>query len=288
MIARLASSGWLLRWVERHPRWSGGWLVLVVLAAWIGVASPVTLAVIGGAPALVGFVWQAASPGGYERFCAGPLRRFGWCWRTRVQWKRIAERCRLCDRIPVIVRTREGRRAEQKLLVPKLRKVRSTGHRLELTIRARAGQTVEDIDEAAPRLASTLGAVSFRTRPVSGALAGCTTVVELVMDDALTTAALAIEPEDSEVDRLRLGRTQEGGDWHVQLRGRHTLVAVAPVRARARSCGVSAAGWPPPCTQTWYGSGASISSAESSWRWVRGCSRRMPTSLKAHSMCSSR
>ena len=225
MIARLRNPMWLLHWVERHPRWSGSWIVLTVLAAWIGLASPVTCAVIGGAPALVGFVWQAASPGGYERFCAGPLRRFGWRFWTRVRWKRLAERCRLSDRIPVIVRTREGRRAQQKLLVPRLRKVRATGHRLELTIRARAGQTVEDLDEAAPRLASTLGAVSFRTRPVSGGLAGCTTVVELVMDDALTTAAVATEPSDSGVDRLRLGRTQEGNDWQVQLRGRHTLVA---------------------------------------------------------------
>lgn len=226
MIARLGDVRWLARWIRRHPRWCGGWLVLIVLAARFGFASPVTYAVIGGAPIVLCFVWHAASPPGYERFCAGPSRRLGWQWRVRTGWKRIAERCRLCDRVQVTVRTREGRRIEHKLVSPRLRKVRTSGHRLELTLRARAGQTIDDIDEAAPRIASTLGAVSVRTRPVAGRLSGCTTVVELVMADALTTPVVAGEPLATPVvDALQLGRTQGGGNWWFRLRGRHTLVA---------------------------------------------------------------
>ncbi|MGH8894141.1 MAG: FtsK/SpoIIIE domain-containing protein [Actinomycetes bacterium] len=198
---------------------------MVFFTAPFELASPLTYALMSAGPALIGFAWQAASPAGYERFCAGPSRRFGWCWRARIHWKQVAERCHLSERIPAIARRNGERRVEHKLLIPRLRRVRATGHRLELTIRARPGQTVEDLDEAAPRLAATLGAVSFRTRPVSGALAGCTTVIELVMADALTTAVTASAPTGSTVDEVRLGRAQGCGSWHLKLRGRHTLVA---------------------------------------------------------------
>ncbi|MGH3347870.1 MAG: FtsK/SpoIIIE domain-containing protein [Nocardioides sp.] len=68
--------------------------------------------------------------------------------------------------------------------------------------------------------------MAHRTRPVSGAGSGSTTVVELVMTDALGTAREACEPDPVAVcDAVRLGRCQGGGDWWLQLRGRHTLVA---------------------------------------------------------------
>jgi S-DNA-T family DNA segregation ATPase FtsK/SpoIIIE len=115
---------------------------------------------------------------------------------------------------------------DYRLVAPRLVRVRARGHLLELTIRARPGQTVEDLDQAAPRLASTLAAVSHRTRPVSGGASGCTTVIELVMADALTTAVTATEPEPrAQFDSVRLGRTQGGDAWWLRLRGRHTLVA---------------------------------------------------------------
>jgi S-DNA-T family DNA segregation ATPase FtsK/SpoIIIE len=171
-------------------------------------------------------VWHAVWPVSYERLCAGPARRAGWRWRTRRRWEAIAERCGLTDRFQVTVRRGSGRVTEHKTVSPRLRRVRARGHLLELTVRARAGQTIEDLEAAVPRMASTLGAVSYRTRPVSGGASGNTTVIELVMADHLTTATTAVEPDPRAVaERVQLGRTQGGGEWWLQVRGRHTLVA---------------------------------------------------------------
>ena len=226
MTRQLLDLRWLARWVGRHRGWVGFWVVLAAGSKLTGAGSTAAFLLLGFGPAIVCLVWHAVSPIVYERYFAGPIRRAGWCLRTRLHWRTIAERCRLTDRIPRISGTRHGRKVEHKTVAPRLRRVRAHGHCLELTIRARAGQTVEDLDDAAPRLASTLGAVSFRTRPISGGASGSTTVVELVMADALTTAADAVEPQAQvEFDRMRLGRAQGGGDWMLPLRGRHTLIA---------------------------------------------------------------
>ena len=46
------------------------------------------------------------------------------------------------------------------------------------------------------------------------------------MVEVLSTARNAVEPDPRAVcDRVRLGRTQSGGDWWLPIRGRHTLVA---------------------------------------------------------------
>jgi len=218
---------WLGRWFRRHRRWGAGWLVLAALVTLAGdAASGLTLLSLGLVPGLVCTVWHGLGPVSYERLCAGPARRIGWRWHCRRRWSGLAESCGLTARVPV-TKVRDGKRTQtHQTIAPRLRKVRARGHLLELTIRARAGQTVEDLDQAAPRLASTLAAVAHRTRPVSGSGSGCTSVVELVMADALTSAATAVEPEPYAVcERVRLGRAQGGGDWWLQLRGRHTLVA---------------------------------------------------------------
>jgi S-DNA-T family DNA segregation ATPase FtsK/SpoIIIE len=218
---------WLAGWLGRHRRWCAGWILIVGLVGLAGdTRSGLTLLGVALAPGLGCTVWQGLWPVGYERWCAGPLRRLGWRYRVRRGWKAIAERCGLVDRVRVTVRLGGERRTDYRPVAPRLRRVRTHGHLLELTVRARAGQTVEDLDTAAPRLAATLGAVSYRTRPVSGGGSGCTTVVELVMADALSTPVDAGEPEPrAVVDGVRLGRTQGGGDWWLPLRGRHTLVA---------------------------------------------------------------
>lgn len=170
--------------------------------------------------------WRMTAPVGFERFAAAPARRMWWRIRVWAWWRRIADRCGLTARVPAKVRSRARKRIDYETIVPKLRRVRARGHLVELTVRARPGQTVEELDEAAPRLAATLGAVSFRTRPVSGGTSGCRTVIELVMVDALTVATTAREPEPRAVfDVVRLGRSQAGADWLLPIRGRHTLVA---------------------------------------------------------------
>ena len=227
MNAATQAPGWFARWVARHRRWVGLWVVLAIAFASTGdTGMGVQLLTLALVPGLLATVWAAVSPAGYERRVAGPFRRWGWRRRVRRGWIGLAESCGLTGTVQV-VRRRDGRRVtESKTIAPRLRKVRTRGHLLELTIRARAGQTVEDVDDAAPRLASTLAAVAHRTRPISGGGSGCTTVVELVMADALTTDTTAIEPEPRAVcDRVRLGHAQGGGEWSLTIRGRHTLVA---------------------------------------------------------------
>lgn len=223
----MRAPAWFARWASRHRRWVGIWLFLAVVALVLGSTSAALQFLAAGlAPGLLATLWHGASPVSYERWCSGPLRRWRWRRRVRRGWKDLAASCGLSGSVAVVKR-RDGKRVtEHQVVVPRLRRVRTRGHLLEVTIRTRAGQTTEDLDEAAPRLASTLAAVAYRTRPVSGGASGCTTVIELVMADALTTHATAVEPEPRAVcDRVRLGRAQGGGEWSLTIRGRHTLVA---------------------------------------------------------------
>lgn len=221
---RLLDLRWLGTWLNRHRRWCGLWLGAGSLSLMSDVGSGPGLLVVGLAPGLCAFAWRAVSPAGYERIWAAPSRRMAWRRQVCRHWHSIAEHCGIAGN----ARGSYGHdiNARARILAPQLRKVRARGHTLELTIRAHAGQTVEDLELAAPRLASTLAAVSFRTRPVSGGASGCTSIIELVMADELSTPITARVPDPlMVVDQVRLGRTQGGADWSLQLRGRHTLVA---------------------------------------------------------------
>lgn len=219
---------WLGRYLARNREWIIG-LLVVGLVAWSVDERQVAAALVGlaVAPVVVCLGWRTGWPVSYERVCAGPSRRLGWWWRCRRRWVQIAESCGLGVRVPVIVKKSDGTRVRENVVrVPRLRRVRVRGHVLRLTIRARAGQTVEDLDAAAPRIASTLSAVTHRTRPVSGVGSGCSTLIELVMADALTTHVSAGVPDPVPgCEGVRLGRSQVGADWWLPLRGRHTLVA---------------------------------------------------------------
>ena len=221
---------WLGRWGRRHRRWLSLWiLVAAVMGLGGDLAQGLRLLVgLGLGPGLAGCVWSAVSPRSYERLVAGPSRRFRWRWFARHRWQRLARVCGLSDL--QVVRTlcdANGKRREQtRWVAPRLRRVRVHRHVIELTIRARPGQTLTELEAGAERLATTFAAVAHRVRPVPGPGSGCTVVVELVMHDALTDPVNAVEPEPRAVaERIRLGRTQGGGDWWLQLRGRHTLVA---------------------------------------------------------------
>ncbi len=103
-----------------------------------------------------------------------------------------------------------------------------------------------ELEEGAERLASTFNAHAFRTwaHPSNP---GSTVVVELVMRDVLTSPLTAGDPEPRAVcDTLRLGRTQRGADWRLQIRGRHTLCAGASGAGKGSvlwgiSCGLAPA-----------------------------------------------
>lgn len=213
--------GWLGWWLRRHRRWVAGSVVVAVVCHLFGGPVLVVLAV-GLAPVVVCGLWHGLAPVSYERLCAAPARRLGWWWWVRRRWTGLAERCGLTDR--VASSKRHGQRvADRTIVAPHLRRVRASGHTLQLTIRARAGQTLSDLEAGAERLASTADAHSFRCWPHPNA-AGSTLVVEMVMRDTLTGATTAVEPEPrANVEAVRCGWTQGGRDWMLRLRGRHTL-----------------------------------------------------------------
>jgi S-DNA-T family DNA segregation ATPase FtsK/SpoIIIE len=215
---------WLGRWCLRHRRWLALWLIVAAVTWLLGSAGTASLLLLVGiAPGLLAMAWGGLAPRSYEVLVARPSRRVAWWWFARVRWQRLARVCGLSDRQVVRTsRTAQGRPEEvTRWVAPRLRRVRTRAHSVELKIRARAGQTLPELETGAERLATTFGAVTHRVWPVSGA----TVVVELVMLDLLRSATTAQEPEPRALaESVRLGRTQAGRDWGLQLRGRHTLV----------------------------------------------------------------
>lgn len=212
-------------WSWWHRRWSG----------WIGLAAMVTL-VLGQrtaglallavwlVPGVVAVVWCAASPVGHERWCAGPARRRSWRRWAKKNWHSLSRECGLS-----VLRTPKQGLASELLgrpepeaqwFGPRLMNVSTDGACMTLLVRARVGQTPDDVAAAVPAIAAAAEAHSHRVRQLSPS------VVEmvLVMGDLLAAAAQAVAPRQTSVASVRLGRSQDGGDFGLRLIGRQTLV----------------------------------------------------------------
>ncbi|GAB77002.1 hypothetical protein [Austwickia chelonae] len=207
----------------RHRRWVT-FVVMLSVLGWFftGDTRPVWLFAMGAwlAPALRSASWAFVSPWSYEQRWAGPWRRLRWRSRVRKRW------------VPLGVAAgwaRPVKRGDRTVhAVPRLRQVRTRDHRLLLVVRACSGQTLEDLEAGAPRLASTLAAVSYRCYPSGAGLDALT--IELVMVDVLGTPCEAVgvrEPVKPARSGLDLGRTQSGERWLLCLTDRHTLVVSA-------------------------------------------------------------
>lgn len=232
-VARL----WV-RWVARHGRFVF-WVALAAALLAFPLGAPGKgrlLVVLALVPGLVAAVWDWGWPVGYERFCAGPSRRWGWRHRARRIWPKLARECGLS--VQRNVRRRSWSLApkrDARLLIsttstasewvhPRLMDVLTKGDTLTLRVRARMGQTLEDLEKAAPAFAAAFSAVSYRVKAWTPSVLD----VDLVMREALAHPAEAQVPpplgHDLSVDTVTLGRRQDGTAWPLQLRGRHTLV----------------------------------------------------------------
>lgn len=203
--------------------WIGLCLLASGAAAIAGLSNLSAAAVVGAAlPLVVLLAWSQAAPASFEQRYAGPTRRRLWRRRVRERWAELMQECGLASRgIP-----RRTRDAGPYFDVPRLRRVRTSGDVLELTVETRRGQTVEELHNGIPKLASSMRASTFRVRPAEGRRAGFSSVVELVMRDSLTGATRADgAPRHVMYDEVTLGRSQSGGHWQLAVRGRHTLVA---------------------------------------------------------------
>lgn len=216
------AAGWLVRWVWHCRIWLAVWTV-VGLLAWATDRNMIIVAGIvclGLLPGIAGGVWVGVSPGSFQRWAAGPWRRYRWRRLIARRWEPMCRDARLAERQLIVRRNLRGDRLTvESWRYPRLHRVRASGHAVELGIRARSGQTVAELEAGVERIASILDAVTHRSWPVSGSMI----MVELIMADVLTVPAVAAMPERLLVDAVRLGRCQSGRDWWLPITGRHTL-----------------------------------------------------------------
>ena len=87
-----------------------------------------------------------------------------------VRWQRLARVCGLSDRQVVRTDPHGKGKPEESHAVGGAAAAAGPhpGHSVELKIRARAGQTLAELETGAERIATTFGAVAHRVRPVSG------------------------------------------------------------------------------------------------------------------------
>lgn len=159
---------------------------------------------------LVRAVWHTASPLTYEAVVGGPLRRRAWRRRVRKQWVLVAERCGLALQP----------KREERLAVPRLLRVETSGNTVALRARAAVGQTVDDLDRAVDAIATAFGAESAKSRRVGP---GAVEIV-LTMRELLHQATTPAIPHELETGAVTLGRRSDGSPWRLELNGRHTLV----------------------------------------------------------------
>ena len=156
------------------------------------------------------------------RYGQGGLIRDSSCMRT---WgthfmARLCKRCGLSASEQATRRDNEGRQVSStRWFHPKLLGTVVSRTTLRLTVRARMGQTVDDLERAVPAIRDAAGAHSAR----SVVIAPGTLRIELVMREQLSTVGNAAPPTAVATTRVTLGRSENGLAWTLPLSGRHTL-----------------------------------------------------------------
>lgn len=164
--------------------------------------------------------WRLRSPETYEERFASPVRLLRWRLWAHISWQKLCKRCGLSASEQVTRRDNEGRPATStRWFHPKLLGTEVSHTSLRLTVRARMGQTVEDLERAVPAIRDAAGAHSAR----SAVVAPGTLRIELVMREQLSTVGHAAPPTAVATTRVTLGRCENGKPWTLPLSGRHTL-----------------------------------------------------------------
>lgn len=176
--------------------------------------------IIVGVSAAVLIYWRLHSPETFEERFATPATLLSWRLRAYISWHRLCKRCGLSASEQVTRRDKEGRQVTSiRWFHPKLLGTDVSHTTLRLTIRARMGQTVEDLERAVPAIRDAAGAHSARAVVVSPG----TLRIELVMREQLSTVGHAMPPTAVATAGVTLGRREDGSAWILPLSGRHTL-----------------------------------------------------------------
>jgi len=178
------------------------------------------VAIIAGVIGVALISWRLHSPKTYEEGFATPARLLRWRLWAYTSWHRLCKRCGLAASEQVTGRNKEGQQVTStRWFYPKLLRTDLSHTSLRLTVRARMGQTVEDLERAVPAIRDAAGAHSARSVVVSPG----TLRVELVMREQLSTVGHATPATAVTTTRVALGRCENGSAWSLQLSGLHTL-----------------------------------------------------------------
>lgn len=164
--------------------------------------------------------WRLHSPDTYTERFATPARLLRWRLWAHISWQRLCKRCGLSASEQVTRRDKEGRQVSStRWFHPKLLGTDVSHTTLRLTVRARMGQTVDDLERAVPAIRDAARAHSARSVVVSPG----TLRIELVMREQLSTVGNATPPTAVATKQVTLGRCENGLAWTLPLSGRHTL-----------------------------------------------------------------
>lgn len=178
------------------------------------------VAIVVGVSAAALISWRLHSPETYEERFATPARLLRWRLWAYFSWHRLCKRCGLSASEQITRRNKEGQQVTStRWFHPKLLGTDVSHTTLRLTVRARMGQTVEDLERAVPAIRDAAGAHSARAVVVSPG----TLRIELVMREQLSTVGHAAPPAAVATTRIKLGRREDGSAWTLPLSGRHTL-----------------------------------------------------------------
>ena len=150
--------------------------------------------------------WRLHSPETYEERFATPVRLLRWRLWAHISWQKLCKRCGLSASEQVTRRDNEGRQVTStRWFHPKLLGTDVSHTTLRLTVRARMGQTVEDLERAVPAIRDAAGAHSAR----SVVIAPGTLRIELVMREQLSSVGHASPPTAVATTRVTLGRCEK-------------------------------------------------------------------------------
>ncbi|SIM78514.1 cell division protein Ftsk/SpoIIIE [Mycobacteroides abscessus subsp. abscessus] len=145
--------------------------------------------------------WRLHSPETYEERFATPVRLLRWRLWAHISWQKLCKRCGLSASEQVTRRDNEGRQVTStRWFHPKLLGTDVSHTTLRLTVRARMGQTVEDLERAVPAIRDAAGAHSAR----SVVIAPGTLRIELVMREQLSSVGHASPPTAVATTRIDL------------------------------------------------------------------------------------
>jgi S-DNA-T family DNA segregation ATPase FtsK/SpoIIIE len=203
-LARLL--GTVTGWAARHPSVVAALSTAVVVSAVLGL---IGLGVLLGATAAGLWLWRRWHRASYLHLVVSRWRGF---WVYRRRWQPAMHTCRLSEEI-------NGRE-----YLPTLRRITATEHTDRVSVELLSGQSPAQFEAATSQLAHTFEALRCRVlvdRP--GRI-----TVEFTHGDPLTATVTPVSAEQvPDLERLAIGRREDGSPWVHRLLGTHLLVAGA-------------------------------------------------------------